>query len=119
MSWISSGSEFQHELHPEGTSRSYLLKNLSKPKGYGVCIYNKEEEKGEEKKNLINTLEFVFLGITGKLTDWLQNKQCTSLRFDNWTAEFSDFVFDEPIIQELSPFTVRTTPFQSSHGRSS
>ncbi|KAH0524001.1 hypothetical protein TsFJ059_008926 [Trichoderma semiorbis] len=71
MSWISSGSEFQHELHPEGNSRSYLLKNLSKPKGYG-------------------------------------NKQCTSLRFDNWTAEFSDFVFDEPIIQELSPFTVKT-----------
>ncbi|KAL7948665.1 hypothetical protein V8C42DRAFT_315125 [Trichoderma barbatum] len=71
MSWISSGSEFQHELHPEGNSRSYLLKNLSKPKGYG-------------------------------------NKQCTSLRFDNWTAEFSDFVFDEPIIQELNPFTVKT-----------
>jgi hypothetical protein len=39
----------------------------------------------------------------------VQNKQCTSLRFDNWRAEFSDFVFDEPIIQELSPFTVRTT----------
>ncbi|KAL6892176.1 hypothetical protein GGI43DRAFT_414293 [Trichoderma evansii] len=71
MSWISSGSEFQHELHPEGSGRSYLLKNLSKPKGFG-------------------------------------NKQCTSLRFDNWRAEFSDFVFDEPIIQELSPFTVKT-----------
>ncbi|KAK1244383.1 hypothetical protein MKX07_003182 [Trichoderma sp. CBMAI-0711] len=71
MSWISSGSEFQHELRPEGKSRSYLLKNLSKPKGYG-------------------------------------NKHCTSLRFDNWRAEFSDFVFDEPIVQELSPFTVKT-----------
>ncbi|KAL7800260.1 hypothetical protein V8C37DRAFT_398480 [Trichoderma ceciliae] len=71
MSWISSGSEFQHELHPEGSGRSYLLKNLSKPKGFG-------------------------------------NKQCTSLRFDNWKAEFSDFVFDAPIIQELSPFTVKT-----------
>ncbi|KAH6605407.1 hypothetical protein Trco_007114 [Trichoderma cornu-damae] len=63
---LANGSEFQHELHPEGSGRSYLLKNLSKPKGFG----------------------------------------CTSLRFDNWKAEFSDFVFDEPIIQELSPFTV-------------
>ncbi|RFU80147.1 hypothetical protein TARUN_2062 [Trichoderma arundinaceum] len=77
MSWISSGSEFQHELHPEGTGRSYLLKNLSKPKGFGLIHPG-------------------------------QNKQCTSLRFDNWKAEFSDFVFDEPIIQELSPFTVKT-----------
>jgi hypothetical protein len=56
MSWISSGSEFQHELHPEGSGRSYLLKNLSKPKGFGVCTYfntickKKKKKKKERKK---------------------------------------------------------------------
>jgi hypothetical protein len=57
MSWISSGSEFQHELHPEGSGRSYLLKNLSKPKGFGVCTYfntiaKRKKKKRNRKKNV-------------------------------------------------------------------
>lgn len=70
MSWISSGSEFQHELHPEGNSRSYLLKNLSKPKGYGVCTYlhhNQETKRTREEKKRKNNSYFWFEG--GRLTD--------------------------------------------------
>ncbi|KAL1966183.1 hypothetical protein VTN77DRAFT_4735 [Rasamsonia byssochlamydoides] len=32
----------------------------------------------------------------------------TSLRFHDWKAEFSDFVFDDPIVQELEPFEIDT-----------
>ncbi|XDG03864.1 hypothetical protein ABKA04_003479 [Annulohypoxylon sp. FPYF3050] len=32
----------------------------------------------------------------------------TSLKFDNWRVEFSDFIFDDPIVQEMKPVSVNT-----------
>ncbi|KAI1105451.1 Aerolysin toxin-domain-containing protein [Jackrogersella minutella] len=32
----------------------------------------------------------------------------TSLRFDDWRVEFSDFIFDDPIVQEMEPVAVNT-----------
>ncbi|KAI0137610.1 Aerolysin toxin-domain-containing protein [Hypoxylon sp. NC0597] len=32
----------------------------------------------------------------------------TSLRFDSWKVEFSDFIFDDPIVQEMKPVVAYT-----------
>lgn len=88
MSWICGTTPFSIETKSQGKGRSYLLKNEEQPSGYDVWIRR-----------------FGLTAITSANIN-LKSKHRTNLRFDNWKAEFSDFVFDKPIIRELQPFEV-------------
>jgi hypothetical protein len=92
MSWIAGSSQFLVEQSPEenGKGRKYLYKNVGKYDGYWVGY------------DFSGILPFIY----NHKNDSLQSEYPTSLRFQKWRVEFSDFVFDDPVVQELKPFIV-------------